>query len=58
MSEWESIAFRLRGRPKTRWRDGTQQGMKITKIYDCKKQAKSRKEWKPTVEKARTYKEL
>jgi hypothetical protein len=33
ITEWKSIAFRPRGRPKIVWKDELKQDLKVTKIY-------------------------
>ena len=45
-------------RPNINCEDVLQQDLRVTKIYHCEKQAKSRNEWKWTAEKTKTHKEL
>jgi hypothetical protein len=52
ITEWKPVIFRPRGRPKMKWKDNIKQNLKVTAIYRCKKQAKSRNVWKQITEQA------
>ena len=53
-TEWKSVAFKQRGRPKIKKEEQVKRESKVTTICHWKMQAKSRNEWKSIMEQAKS----
>jgi hypothetical protein len=53
--EWKPIGRRIRGRPRKRWIEDTEDGIQIMGIRGWRKLCKEREEWKRITEKAKTH---
>ena len=55
---WNPIDRRLRGRPKTRWKDDVETDLCAMKITEWKKKAEDKLIWKKIVKQAKTHTRL
>lgn len=55
---WNPTEGRPRGRPKARWKDQTENDIRLMRISDWKSLIKDRKGWRKIVEKAKSHQDL
>ena len=53
--EWRTIGTGIRGRPRKRWIEDTEEDMQTMGIRRCRKQCEGRAEWNRITEKAKTH---
>jgi hypothetical protein len=53
--EWKPIGRRIRGRPRKRWIEDTEEDIQIMGTRGSRKLCKERAEWKRITEKAKTH---
>jgi hypothetical protein len=53
--EWKPIGRRIRGRPRKRWIEDTEDDIQVMEIRGWRKLCKEREEWKRITEKAKTH---
>jgi hypothetical protein len=56
LNEWKPISTGLAGRPKSRWRNGIQEDLRIVKTNNWTKCTQDWVKWMNVVEKAKTFK--
>jgi hypothetical protein len=55
MLKWNPIDRRLRGRPKTRWKDDVEVDLRAMKIMNWKTSTEDKLAWKKIVEQAKIH---
>jgi hypothetical protein len=53
--EWKPIGRRIRGKPRKRWIEDTEEDIQIMGIRGWRKLSKERTEWRRIIEKAKTH---
>ena len=53
--EWKPTGGRIRGRPRKRWTEDTEEDIQSMGISERRKLSKERTEWKRITEKAKTH---
>jgi len=53
--EWKPTGRRIRGRPRKRWVEDTEEDIQVLGIRGCRKLSKERTEWRRITEKAKTH---
>jgi hypothetical protein len=55
ISEWKPTSRRIRGRPRKRWVEDTEEDIQALGIRGWRKLSKERTEWRRITEKAKTH---
>jgi hypothetical protein len=53
--EWKPIGRRIRGRPRKRWIEATEEDIQTMRIRGWRKLSKEKTEWRRITEKAKTH---